>query len=54
MADFTYVWNGFFVFRHPSSVMLCYDIREALFFIAKIFHGYVALGVCSLIAFLGL
>ena len=28
MTGFTYVWNGFVVFRHPLSVMLCYDIHK--------------------------
>ena len=46
--------NGFVVFRHPSNVILCYDIHEGPYCIVKVLHGYVALCLCSLIDLVGL
>ena len=52
MALFSYFWNDFVVFRHPSSTMLCYNIHEASYLIATLFHAYVALSLSLLIDFL--
>ena len=53
MVGFTYVWNIFVVFQHPSSVVLFYEIHERPYCIAIFLHGHFALWLCSLIDFLG-
>ena len=41
IVGFTYVCIVFVVFRQTSSVILCYDIQEGPYCIAKFLQGYV-------------